>query len=302
MVLEVEGGFCQMKNNPGNSNSLDCRTLSEQSFESYLRENGCTEFERHPSIAGNLKRPDYKIKLDGKSVYFEVKEFTPSTRDYNPCLDMYGPIREKINAASKQFSGLKGPACVVVIANPQRAQVYLDELAVVGSMFGDLGWTFELDAKSKVLSESRPAFLGKGKMTWRTRAGNVVVQNTTTSAIAILEEFPLGSRRFDVKRFIEERKTGTKKRPEELLEEFEASQGTPEDLSLHRRRLLIFENPYAKKRMPLEFGRGPFDERIGIEKRRFKRLFAGELISELEAEERKAGIVIKDPLGLRFRA
>lgn len=276
--------------------------VSEQLFEAYLAENGYSEFDFEPQPNGTQKRPDYRATVNGQPAYFEVKEFATPLRTENPYLDVYRPLREKINDASRQFKGLQGQVCVVVIANPHGAPVYLDEIAVIGAMFGDLGWTFDLDVKNKRLSEGRPAFLKGGKLIRHSGGRNIEVQNTRIGAIAILEEFPLGSRRFDVKRFIEERKNGKKKRPEELLEAFEASRGTREDLSLHRRRLLIYENPYAQKRLPSEFGRGPFDERIGMGNCRFKRLFAGKLISELDAEEREAGIVTKDPLGLRFRA
>ncbi|MBI5266474.1 MAG: hypothetical protein HY851_04495 [candidate division Zixibacteria bacterium] len=208
-------------------------------------------------------------------------------------------LREKINAASRQFKDLKGQVCTIVIANPQGASVYLDEMAVIGAMCGDLGWISEMNPNERAFSDFRPGFLAGGKMTQRDPAKVFHEQNTRISAIAILEKFPLGSRRFDVWRAEEQRKTGKRMDPIELLESFDSKKGTPEDLTLKRLRLVVYDNPVATAPLPLEFGRGPFDERFAKKDRRFKRLFAGQAVLDIETKEKEVGIMRDDPLGLR---
>ena len=62
--------------------------------------------------------------------------------------DMYGPLREKINAAGKKFKGLKGTApCSLVLYN-SKPFVFLGSSQVFGAMLGEVSATFPIDPKA----------------------------------------------------------------------------------------------------------------------------------------------------------
>jgi hypothetical protein len=79
---------------------------SEILFETYLQTHGLGEWDYEPEIAGKNQRPDYRLRLGGNPLFFEVKEFR---QDYSKPLpqggffDPYPRIREKIDAAREKF-------------------------------------------------------------------------------------------------------------------------------------------------------------------------------------------------------
>lgn len=103
-------------------------------FEEYLTSHGYSDWTYEVPVEGKLKTPDYRLE-HGCSHFFEVKEFdsplpSPGFGTYDP----YGPIREKINQASRQFKEYKEFPCSVVLANPKSAFVHLgDPWAIIGA-------------------------------------------------------------------------------------------------------------------------------------------------------------------------
>lgn len=51
------------------------KTKSEELFETYLRDRGIDDFEYEPQVPGISKRPDYRVSIAEKDIFFEVKEF-----------------------------------------------------------------------------------------------------------------------------------------------------------------------------------------------------------------------------------
>jgi len=84
------------------------KTESEELFEAYLKSSGLTDFRFEVPQEGTSSKPDYELNFRGESILFEVKQFELTPEDYRVGFgqfDPYAPIREKINAACKQFSG-----------------------------------------------------------------------------------------------------------------------------------------------------------------------------------------------------
>src|SRR5258707_10659429 len=100
------------------------RNLSELLFEEYLTINDYITWTHEQPIEGKRKLPDYKLEHGGTSWFFEVKEFEARTPSLGfSAYDPYGPIREKINQAARQFKEYKEYSCSVVLANPNSAFV-----------------------------------------------------------------------------------------------------------------------------------------------------------------------------------
>src|SRR5216684_2105318 len=118
------------------------RNESELLFEEYLTTHGYTEWTHEVPIEGKRKNPDYRLEYGGSSFFFEVKEFdaAPPVLGFG-AYDPYGPIREKINQAARQFKEYKEFSCSLVLANPNFALVSIgDASAILGAMLGNLGF------------------------------------------------------------------------------------------------------------------------------------------------------------------
>jgi hypothetical protein len=90
----------------------DVKTQSELVFEQYL-ESQNLNWSHIPEAS--RKQPDYKIAHGPMTCVFEVKEFAdPKIKPvggYSPC----PPIREKIQAGSKQFKDYRNDCCALVL-------------------------------------------------------------------------------------------------------------------------------------------------------------------------------------------
>ena len=80
------------------------RNESELLFEEYLKAHNYADWTHEVPVEGKRRMPDYRLEHGGYSKFFEVKEFDaplplPGVGTYDP----YGPIREKINQAARQF-------------------------------------------------------------------------------------------------------------------------------------------------------------------------------------------------------
>ena len=100
------------------------------------------------------------------------------------------------------------------------------------------------------------------------------VENTTISAVLVLENLEIGHRRFGV----EVRRAECEGKKLSFVEAFDMlrkTEGTESDYKLRELRLVVYENPYARYQLPRDIISGPYDERYGLSHGRTTRLYAG---------------------------
>jgi hypothetical protein len=267
------------------------RTESELLLESILNDRGHTQFEFERAFEGTPRRPDYTLTHDGGLVLFEVKEFEAAPEDFRTgfgSFDPYGPIREKLDAAREKFKGLKKYPCCVVLYNSQKPLVDLRWEFVYGAMLGNLTFSLPLHMDGTDPTpemEVTTQFGEKGKMHRERNGVPFEPQNTTISAVIVVQHLDVGARRF--RGYIRELQAsrGEAVSLEEHLHLMEAESGTPRDVSLRHLRVVVHENPYARIPMPRDLFVGPFDERYGPVDRGIGRIFAGVELLKLPATD-----------------
>jgi len=218
------------------------RNESELLFEEYLTAHGYTNWTHEVPVEGKRRNPDYQLEHDGSSLIFEVKEFeaqmpTMGVGTYDP----YGPIREKINQATRQFKEYKEFSCSVVLANPQAAFVHLgDPWAIIGAMLGNLGFQFQLGVRPDKDHPLEQIFTRGGKMVNDKRRKP---QNTTISSVIVLGSYPLRQNRIRLAIKGRQQELGRETTINEDLAFYEA---IPDSLELRRVRVVVYENPFAR--------------------------------------------------------
>jgi hypothetical protein len=232
------------------------RNESELLFEEYLKAHNYADWTHEAPVEGKRKTPDYRLEHSGSSVVFEVKEFDaplplPGVGTYDP----YGPIREKINQATRQFREYKEFSCSVVLANPKSAFVRLaDPWAILGAMLGNMGFTVPVGPNAEKGGPPKKVFLAGGKMINEKRRQP---QNTTVSSIVVVGTFPLREKRIQMAIRERQAELGRITTIEEDLEFYET---IPESLDLRRVRVYVYENPYARIPLSRNLFSGPFDQ------------------------------------------
>ncbi|MGB6874522.1 MAG: hypothetical protein WBD87_00675 [Candidatus Acidiferrales bacterium] len=279
------------------------RTGSELLFEEYLRSHALGYFDFEPEIAGTSRRPDYRLVVQGEPVLFDVKEFRPDPALFlnttGGAYDPYGRIREKIEAARKKFKDLKGFSCCLVLYNCGHPLVDLASWHIVyGAMLGNFGFSFPVDINSGTgdPDKTTPVFHGGGKMLRYKDGEAVAAQNTTISAVIVVEHLALGMRRLSANIDRVKRDSDCKISIEQIWQITQDAVGTEHDPSLRQLRVIVYENPVAQKRLSREMFCGGYDERYGPEDGKLVRLYAGKGILELEAEETRSGSRIGSPV------
>jgi len=223
------------------------------------------------------------LKYNGQECFFEVKELRKKGNEptkWPAFIDPYTGLRKEINEARKQFNQFKEHCCSLVVFNVDDKQARLDPQTVLGAMLGNLGFQMDVDvAEGKAIEGTeRNAFLDGGKMINYKRKQP---QNTTISAIVVLEEF---LNNIDVERAqrVEEEKQGKKFTGVELVDI---------RLKLYKNhhvtrvpRVVVVENPFARRPLPEGLFNGPFDERWHwtIENEKVERVCVGSKLKELE--------------------
>jgi len=284
----------------------EVKTVSERLFEEYLQSKGFGYFQFQKQMPGTLKRPDYSLNFRGQEILFEVKEFVGTDDDFKPggrAYDPYEPIREKINSASKQFRGLKEYCCCLVLFDKGKPGVDLSWRSLYAAMLGTpadcvpfnpVTGELDFDSAYTVLNPTR------AKMVRSKDREAISPQNTTISAIAVLEQMEIGKRRFNIE--YERLKRDRCQRPliEELQEELQLIQrfrGTERDVSLRQLRVVLCENPFRRiSAFPREMFNGPYDEIYGQDETgrgHITRVFAGQQIKELESQGRPARSIMQ---------
>lgn len=249
-------------------------TASETLFEQYLVAHGLYEWTHEEPVPGKSTTPDYCLRWQQRLLYFEVKEWKaqPVTLDTID-LTSWDTIREKITQAARQFKHYKERSCSVVLANPNRAPISLDENAISGAMFGDVGFVVPIDAERGEVLSVEKTFFKDGKMQHHVRG----IQNTTFSAVLVLEHYyHLRKHLVQIDR-LRRYKYGAQAGNKNLLYELPDPNATP-------LRMVVYENPNARIRLPDDLFLGPYDERFGADGKHYTRIFAGCEIAAIESE------------------
>jgi len=257
---------------------------SEKAFEQYLDSNGFQgKWVYELSIPGKSKKPDYLLNWKGEKHFFEVKELRkkpnePTTRA--AYINPYSSLRTEINEVRKQFKEYKEYSCSLVVFNVDDRQARLKPIFIFGAMLGNLGISADFDAEKgeTVTGSERNAFLDGGKMI---DYKGKQPQNTTISAIVVLEEF-LDNSEVEEALQEEEKKKSRKFTGPELIEVRLKLYETHHVRSVPR--LIVVENPFAQKSFPEDLFNGPFDERWHwrMQNGKCERVFAGNKLKELE--------------------
>jgi hypothetical protein len=259
------------------------------------------EFEFEPQISNASARPDFVLKTNFNGppsrVLFEVKEFQPTPADFKlgyGFYDPYGAIRDKIQEARKKFRDLKEYPCVLVLYNAGRPLVDLRWEFIYGAMLGNLGYSIPFDKTAGRLVDRAvlsPVFTKGGEM-HREKNGQVIeTQNTTISAILVIQLLPVGKRRFEIETAKKAQKLGRQLGYEEYIQLVDSSRGTERDISLRQLRSVTCLNPYSRIPFPDSLFRGPCDECYGEVSGELQRIYVGHQLKEIEEAQRGVGIM-----------
>lgn len=273
------------------NDSSKLKNESEKIFEQYLDRNGFQDkWTYEPSISGKRKKPDYLLNWKGEEFFFEVKELRkkpnePTTR--TAYIDPYSSLRSEIHEVRKQFKEYKEYSCSLVVFNVDDRQARLDPLTVFGAMLGNLGLKMDYDPNKgeAVAGSERNAFLDGGKMINDKR---VQPQNTTISAIVVLEEF---LDNIEVEKAMQEemKKQGRKFA---VAEKLDMRMKLYESHHVRRApRIVIMDNPFARMALPINLFNGSFDERWRWREDlngKVERVFVGSKLKELEELKNKS--------------
>lgn len=280
---------------PVDSASASVRTISERLFEQYLMTNGLYHAAYETCCDSAMHRPDFTLTHNGRTILFEVKQFQATPDDFTPGFayyDPYRPIREKINAARKQFHEYKELCCCLVLFNDDKPLVDLSPEFVYGAMLGNLGINIPLDVGAARAGKptAQPVFTTGGSMHRYQGSEPTAAQNTTISSIIVLQHLRVGYRRFQAEISRIQRSRGHNMRFQELHERMSQAHGTDRDPRIVQLRTIVHDNPYtpSERLLPDDIFRGPYDERYGSVNGNLKRIYAGLALQRLEDEERPA--------------
>jgi hypothetical protein len=246
-------------------------TTGELLFQDYLDAMEYPyEFEKE--FPGRRKRPDYTVTKSGIFL-FDVKDFAEKLPLHGfGSFDPYPQIREKIEEGREKFKEYKDFPCSLVLKNNGNAFVQLErEYAMLGSMYGDRGFTFAVDKTvGTAFGPLTPAFLGRGKMVQPTH-----VQNTTISALITLRHLAVGILQFRkmVNEYPHLSIDGTLAAAAERFPNFDSGE--------KQLGVIVWENAVARIPLSRELFTGPYDERWGVEGDHQTIVFRGEKLAEL---------------------
>jgi len=276
------------------------KTESERLFGTYLEASGYLEFEFEPQVSDASKRPDFVLDLSRgdfqQRVLFEVKEFQPTPADFRlggGFYDPYGAIRDKIQEGRKKFHEFKDYPCGLVLYNAGKPLVDLRWEFIYGAMLGNLGYSMPFDKAAGRLVDKpvlTPVFAHGGEMHREKQGDPLAPQNTTISAIIVLELFPVGGRRFEIGVAKRARELGRELKYKEYFHLVDSSRGTERDVSLRQLRSVTCLNPCRRRDFPEYLFRGPYDECFGEVSGELQRIYVGGQLKEIEAAQTEVGI------------
>jgi excisionase family DNA binding protein len=264
------------------------QNVSELLFEEYVGQQNLGTPDREPIIPGKTKRIDYRLAFKGRPLWFEVKEFAEDQSLANgnsPAgfFDPYVAIRNKIDKASEKFGEYGEECCSLILYNRNLNLVYIYTPEIVfGAMLGNVSWRIPMDFQKGVeTGPPRRTFSDGGKLIHpHTKAP----QNTRICALIALERFAVGQRQFRIELKKKEQEEERRLTAEEFHKFYQSHADACQRTAL---RVLVYENPYAKQRLPNDLFTGPFDELWGPihNQADIKRLYIGRELANLEAAE-----------------
>jgi hypothetical protein len=126
------------------------RTLADEWFEGYLRQEGLQGADEHEPDLGVNTRPDFLIAGGPHQAVCEVKQFETSGMQRRFALpgnrygalshdEVFGGVRGQVKEAARQLKPLapRGLPLVVVLANPKHIPMAFDVDHVQGSLYGN---------------------------------------------------------------------------------------------------------------------------------------------------------------------
>lgn len=242
---------------------LETKTEGEKLFERYLTSQGLS-FEFEKEYQGKAKRPDYAIRWEDSPVLIDVKDFESPLPSGVGAFDPYPPIREKIAQGCKKFKEYKNFCCALALFNNNAFVMIQNADFVLGSMYGDSGFTFPINIQTGVGSADliERKFLGRGKMV---RPHWSHPQNTTISALITVTAI-----RPHYVRLVEMLGTNIKGRTLMTIEECEAELQLKDptyNTELEIPRVIVWHNAVARIPFPSNLFCGPYDTHFGVAKR-----------------------------------
>jgi hypothetical protein len=238
-------------------------TRSECVFEDHIRMLGFEPIRIEETA--NQKQPDYRIDIDGKPVYFEVKEFNRPEPLPSGGFSPLPFMRRKIRKARTKFDQYKHAACCLVVFNEKNIAAQLGPYAVMSAMFGEC---YQHD-DAKGVSFSGPAQL---------RADS----NTTLSAVITLRPLPLhpATVRLGEEWHSAQTERGRRLTDDEVRDLWQrVVQSGPRPLEVVYRATVLI-NPYGRG-LPEVLFRGPFDEWWERRDQHFRCTFRGTRLRKL---------------------
>jgi len=270
---------------------METKNKSEKLFEQYLDQNGFEgKWEYEPAFEEKSKKSDYLLSWKENKFFFEVKQLEKKKNDSNVLFDIYKSLRGKIDEARKKFKEYKEFSCSLVVFNFGDSSAVLKPDIILEAMLGSLGIAADFDTEKggMVAGSERNVFTNGGKM-----INHMRTQNTTISAIIVLEEF----------RDNTEIKKAMKNEIEKHGKPFEGLEQIDVIRKLHQihhvesvPRLVVVENPFAQIAFPEDLFMSPFDERWCWEKEsgKVRRIFVGSKLKEPEILKNEVSSKLND--------
>jgi len=263
------------------------QNVSELLFEEYAAENKLGVLDHEPVIDGKNRRIDYRLRHKDQTLWFEVKEFAEDPISFGEgtggAYDPYIGIRKKIDEASKKFREYPDENCSLILYNRNLNLVDISTpFIVLGAMLGNLSYQIPIDLERGVVNGPERQFFSDGGKLVNPRTKTP--ENTRISAVIALEKLAVGKKEFHIRLAAHEQAENRRLSWEETLEWLRSESEAYQRTAL---RALVYENPYASRRLPVEIFTGPYDVRWGpaADQPYITRLYAGPEIQKLEAAE-----------------
>lgn len=268
------------------------RTESERLFRDYLRSHGLQNFEYEPRLPESQKPPDFCLYFAGNRILFQVKELDSPHQKPDGCFDPYAPIAAKIQEAWTQLRDFPNDCCCLVLYDARRRAPLLQRDFIYGVMLGKLTSVTPSDPRRRALIQKHYTIFSEagGEMRWEFGKPH----KSNVSAIAALSQLKVGQVKFRATYTRPQGKLGTVERAVKMWEAETRARGTTRDASLAELRVVVYENPYASKRLPRAVFCGPYDERFGPRRGRIIRTFVGRELRRLEV---KCKAAFRSPVG-----